>query len=322
MLKIESYNSNHPDIGYNMTSRYMFNEKYFKDKNVICDIINDIRNTEMSLMEIGNKYGVSTSIISSINSGRSYKLTNVSYPIRIINMSKKLNKKTVISIVNLIYESKLTFDSIGKIYNIDRKVIGDINNGRTYTTYTKHIVKEYPIRAYNNNETDLKYIEEVLYKELINPKNKTIKEISIKTGLSESIVTSVNLGKTHSWHLRKKYPDIKYPIKEIKQERDIEDDITLIKIIELLKYTTLTMSNICTIILKQDNYDLKNTLYRINSGIRYGKRVQTLIPNLEFPIRPQSKKKRVFASVLELQKEKDIFKKYDVYSLKLPFKLP
>lgn len=45
-------------------------------------IINDLKNTSLTGIELGEKYGVSDQMISDINCGRSWKIDGISYPIR------------------------------------------------------------------------------------------------------------------------------------------------------------------------------------------------------------------------------------------------
>ena len=86
--------------GINTGSRWKRNIDYpirktvWKPKTLsscdILEIINLIKNTDLSLREIGEKFGVKDHCISAINRGRAWKQENIEYPIR---NSKFANKR-------------------------------------------------------------------------------------------------------------------------------------------------------------------------------------------------------------------------------------
>lgn len=78
-----SYYNSHID-GYNMTMGGDSTAHVNQLSNIkqVEEIINDLRNSTLTGIEIGQKYGVSDQTISDINRGRSWRLENVSYPIR------------------------------------------------------------------------------------------------------------------------------------------------------------------------------------------------------------------------------------------------
>ena len=70
--------------GYNMTMGGDFSPHVNTLSSIeqVKSIIDDLKNTSLTGIELGEKYGVSDQMISDINCGRSWRIDGISYPIR------------------------------------------------------------------------------------------------------------------------------------------------------------------------------------------------------------------------------------------------
>lgn len=80
---IKYYNSIVPN-GYNCTEGgNSFNNCYgYINQLLLSQIINDIKNSELTFLEIANKYNINISNISRINAGETHRQENEHYPLR------------------------------------------------------------------------------------------------------------------------------------------------------------------------------------------------------------------------------------------------
>lgn len=119
------------------------------DYNTVKKIIEDIKNTDLSLKEIGKKYNLCKSTIVNINNGyTSYaQMLTDNFPIRKPKnkKSKKYTSKQIIKIKELLLTTDLTFTEIGKLTQTTLSVVSKINSGKTY----KQDDIIYPIRKKN-----------------------------------------------------------------------------------------------------------------------------------------------------------------------------
>lgn len=88
---INEYQSLIPN-GYNISDVTESNHSsyvYFS-KQDLYKIIDDLKNTELSLVDIANKYSVNVSTISRINTGSIHHLDNIIYPVRNTNWTSQI----------------------------------------------------------------------------------------------------------------------------------------------------------------------------------------------------------------------------------------
>lgn len=198
----------------------------FLNPEKINDIIQDLKNEKITMKEIANKYDISMNMVRKINTGKSFcNPKNINYPIRDNLTSyqiggfsvRKFSEEEYLKIVEDLNQDKLSINQIAEKYNVSRDSISDINNGHTYY----HDNFEYPIRK-------LKYIskrllnEEQIIKiyEMLKDKNYTIKEISDKFSVSDSVIHDINNGRTY------RKDNIEYPIRTFdasKHNRKLND---------------------------------------------------------------------------------------------------
>lgn len=96
---IQYYNSIVPN-GYNISlggDQHSIQQKGINIKNSIIKteeelfaIIYDIKNSDLTFLEIGEKYHINKGIISKINTGRTYRLDIFEYPLRPFYQGKKV----------------------------------------------------------------------------------------------------------------------------------------------------------------------------------------------------------------------------------------
>ena len=87
---IKHFNSLIPN-GYNVTedTESTHTNYRFFEKDTIISIISDLKDSNLSLKEISEKYGLNISNISRINSGETHRQQGLSYPIRKTNWHKR-----------------------------------------------------------------------------------------------------------------------------------------------------------------------------------------------------------------------------------------
>lgn len=86
---ISYYNSNNPDIGYNLTSGGNTATVTTLTLQQVKQIQNLLLNTKLSQENIGKQFGVDQRSISYINTGITWLNSNLSYPLRTISILKQ-----------------------------------------------------------------------------------------------------------------------------------------------------------------------------------------------------------------------------------------
>ena len=114
-------------------------KKIILDDKQVLEIINILKNTDMSYEYISSKYHINKNHISLINTGKRYMhlIENENLPIRKIavvskkkNMiEKELSQQDIIEIIELLKEGEVKFEDIAKQYKVNRHSIGQINSG-------------------------------------------------------------------------------------------------------------------------------------------------------------------------------------------------
>ena len=210
---IEFYDSTNKEKGYNILEggnvsgkRGIENCNAAFNQNQLEQIINLlINNTDMSLIDIANKFGVTQSTILKISRGYSYRQENLTYPLRSNNHEsiKKDNVNDYFSNIqdlidlknDLLYRWDLTVDTIAQIYHIPIRIIRDINNGRKFAEYGNFT---YPIRSKNirnNKQLTIKDVENILF--LLQNTEKSMEEIGKMYQLHRDTISKINQGKTY-----------------------------------------------------------------------------------------------------------------------------
>lgn len=144
---INFYNSLFPN-GYNLIegghSPIMLGENNPRNsitEDILERIIEDLKN-DCSIVQIAQKYNVSTKVVGDINCGKSHKQKNLTYPIRNKVGLQKLTAEEADKIKSLLEFSDLSYGEIVKQFPVTKGNISQINNGRSF----KDQWREYPIR--------------------------------------------------------------------------------------------------------------------------------------------------------------------------------
>lgn len=115
----------------------------FKTQKEVDAIYQDLQFSNLTLQELAKKYKISYTTISKINRGLEYQKDGYDYPIRKKKRNLKLSYENIDEIYSLLINSKESFKSIGKKYNVSQDTIIRLNQGKTYKK-EKYV---YPIRA-------------------------------------------------------------------------------------------------------------------------------------------------------------------------------
>lgn len=138
------------------------------------------------------------------------------------------NQEILDLIIEDIKIGELTFQQIGKKYQLSEGIIQSINSGTSY--FNTNL--KYPIRQYFLSEEKLKRLIYSLKYEL----DKTIQQIALEFDLSPSTVSDINQGK------EKKVNWVNYPLRQGKVTNPLYNYHIEIK--QLLKNTSLTFQEI------------------------------------------------------------------------------
>lgn len=138
---IEKYNSLSHDNGYNVTTGGDGGRTSSKLTEIqaeeIIQMLQD-KNNLLSLNDIGEKYGISGSVVRAINLGNSWKKDNLTYPLRNYSTTGlTLTRDIYADIVNDILYSELPLKKIQEKYNLSESQLFAINQGQ-YCYNGKH----------------------------------------------------------------------------------------------------------------------------------------------------------------------------------------
>ena len=163
-----------------------------KDKNILQNIKQDLRETTIPLSKIGEKYGISKRTVIRINQGIHYSELNEEYPIRKNpNPNGKLSPDRVAEIIDILKYTYRQYESIGNEYGVSTNTIKNINAGKNW-----HFNNEdYPIRKYKNSGKPIFTYEQVTeIIELLKTTNLTYAEIGNKYGVKREAVATIATG--------------------------------------------------------------------------------------------------------------------------------
>ena len=165
-----------------------------------------LNHTELSYIDIANKYNVSQDTILKIAKGYTYYNNKLSYPLREHNhdaskkneLSDYFDNEIDIYLLkdDLKYRWDLAIETdLTQKYNLPIKVLRDINLGRKFQNYGDYI---YPIRkknVRNNNNFTYDIVLKILF-DLRYTKLPVIK-IAEKYGIHRNTVAAINTGQTY-----------------------------------------------------------------------------------------------------------------------------
>lgn len=111
----------------------------------IKEIIDLLKNSDLSTVKIGARFGVTRGTIEQINGGKTYYNPDINYPIRQTPaVYSALSKKQVLEIIDLLKNTDMSIRSIAEKYNTVHGTVTGINNGTTKKYRISY--ENYPIR--------------------------------------------------------------------------------------------------------------------------------------------------------------------------------
>ena len=106
------------------------------------EIICLLQNTDMTCVEIGQKYNVSGAAIQKINDGSNQRQEGIIYPIRTPHRKHTLTAEELSELCNDIINTNISFNQLANKYNISITTVYNINKG----TSRKNDKYTYPLR--------------------------------------------------------------------------------------------------------------------------------------------------------------------------------
>lgn len=211
---INHFNATNKEIGYNILTEGNASGKRgtkncnasFTQKQLdeIVDLL--INHTELSYIEIANKFNVVQDTIYRISKGLTYHNPKLTYPLRDNNHDFARNdysdyfnslEELIALKEDLLYRWDLNIDTdLCQKYKIPLKIIRDINQGRKFQEYGEY---SYPIREFNRtrNTKKLKQQDILFILEQLKDTNLSMTKIGEPYGLHRSSIARINKGETY-----------------------------------------------------------------------------------------------------------------------------
>ena len=211
---IKYYQSTKPH-GYNILEGGENPPIYFGDEHTntkisdsdVIKLKKDLKETNIPLSQLAQKYGISKKQVLRINQGVSRTILNEIYPIRKQpNINGKLTEEQVDEIIEILKYTYRFNGDIAQEYGVDVHTISDINLGKSHMR--KNI--NYPIRAWKSSGIILFTYEQVT--EIINllkNSNLSINEIARQFNVDRRAIANINTGNSKKY----KRENLHYPIR-------------------------------------------------------------------------------------------------------------
>lgn len=160
---------------------------YYGEDNSSCthsdelvdQVIDLLKNSSLSIKEIGKRFNYDDSAIRRINRGELRHREDINYPIKKMTTQEEKEERALKIIDDLLF-TNLTQKEIGKKYGLGRTAITAINTGQNY----KQPELNYPLRK--NSITDVTVYQYELNTNNLIQKFSTLKELSEKVNLNSS----------------------------------------------------------------------------------------------------------------------------------------
>lgn len=173
----------------------------------------ELRNTQMSLAEIGKLHNVSKKTVMRINQGLQYEELNETYPIRVEpNLNGKLTDEQVCEIIEILRISYRQYEDIARQYGISISAVKQINSGDCHPLPNI----KYPIRTYKNSgkpACTYAQVQEII--DLLLHSTISCNEIAKRYDVELNTVYAINSGSA------KRYQDesLTYPLRQFNRKR-------------------------------------------------------------------------------------------------------
>ena len=281
IAKYDTFNN-----GYNLNrggkNRTRFSEQ---DRDIIIKLLKD---SKLSMKEIGDKTGYSVYTIYDVNKGYTLPKENIKYPIRKRRCSEKYTDTDYERVASLLKNTTLSFEEIAIETDTDFYLVADINSGKRKGWFLKNDIKT-PIRKTTpRTKISVELAQKIVL--LLKKNDMSTDEIGEYLNIPGYTVGSINRGK----HSICKQLNEDFPIRK-KEYRNPSNKIfsqyQLNKILDLLLFTNISMEEIGNRLGVS-----KSTIAAINTGRNYRNQNR----QYKFPVR-QNKNYNIpiFSSVKE-----------------------
>ena len=202
---INIFHSLTTENGYNI----LMNSNSKRDVKLpwVQEVVGLLKDDKFTEKEIANIVKKSISVITDINTGKTYFNSELNYPIRQkkVYHSYILSEEEIFEIISLLKDTNLIMDKIAIRYNVSVSTIQNINQGKSPYLYSNF---NYPIRQ--KNQVFRKFspaeVDEII--KLLKDTNITQIEIAKKYNCGRKLIGDINSGKKYF----KK--DVLYPIRK------------------------------------------------------------------------------------------------------------
>lgn len=175
--------------GYNLTKGGCGSPSFHDDDAL--KIINDLRNTNLTMYEIGKKYGYSVYTVSDINNGNTcYQISEI-YPIRKNRSTQKYYQEELDIVIDLLKNTEYSYAKISEMTGLKFTYINDVNRGKINGDYHG---EDIPIRRYKYNKSNMTYDLASLIIDYLK-KDYAAEQISEIVGVPAYSVGQLNRGK-------------------------------------------------------------------------------------------------------------------------------
>lgn len=164
-----------------------------RTENELNSIIEDIMSSNLRLTEIASKYHVPLNTIRGINTGTTYRNSDLEYPIRKKRIPVKLSNDDVESIIDLLLGKQYRIREIAKLYNVSEETINCINVGDTHKDVMAYITR--PIRkdvVHKSSVLSEDQISDVIW--LLQNTSKSLREIARKHNVGHRTIMNIKNG--------------------------------------------------------------------------------------------------------------------------------
>lgn len=157
-----------------------------------------IQNSELSFVDLSKQFKVSTCCISDINTGRTFYNSKLNYPLRNDRQHSEITQEQFDKIVNMLINTKETFDEIARKTKIKTYTIGIINRG-LYTSLKPKEKYTYPLRKTEqkftaNNVLTKEQVKQICYEICFS--NDKLEDIGKRYGIAKNTIGDISRGLT------------------------------------------------------------------------------------------------------------------------------
>lgn len=180
----------------------------FNTEEEVKEVKRLLKETSLSLKEIGEKCGISKRTVMRINQGIHYESLDETYPIRAVPLPNgKLTQEDIEDIIEILKHTYRQYEDIAAQYKVSLSTIKQINSGDVH----KQDKEDYPIRKYKNSgKPTCTYQQVTEISELLLKTNVSCRQIAKIYNVDLQTIYIINNGNAK----RYKRPEYHYPIRK------------------------------------------------------------------------------------------------------------